>query len=181
MNKIEFFKNPAGSIVINDITTGKYYPYTTNCEEMFSFLYKTIQEDYPEALKACIESLPKNIRYVNFKATDRFLRCNFSKHDNLPDINEDGSLMLERVECPLRGICQHENIICNPKYNTHLSKRETEVAIELASGYKINQIADNLYISTCTVTNHRNKIYKKLNINNIAQLINWAYQNQLIK
>lgn len=172
----EFFMNPRGNqIIVNDIEKEEYIPFNPSLIELNKFLLNTIKNDYPEAFRRCSE-----FTFSDFKAVERFLRCNFSFHDNKPDIDGDGNLIIEFVPCPLRGICKEEGIICSPKFSSDLSSRELEVAKALASGMKIHEICDSLYISEATVKNHRNKIYKKLKINKIADLVNWAYKTKII-
>ncbi len=187
MRNIEFFKNANGKqIIVNDLNNGEYTPFTSECRDLVSFLRNSIKNDYPLAYKMCQEKTGYNKDMPNllngdFKIVNRFLRCNFSEHDNQPDIDDNGNLILEEVSCPLRGICDDEGIICHPKFSTVLSKREIEVAKEFASGHSIVEICDSLCIAEDTVKNHRSKIYKKLNINKIAELINWAYKNKIVE
>lgn len=54
-----------------------------------------------------------------------------------------------------------------------LSKRETEIAELLAVGNSKKVIAYELYISERTVENTARNIYKKLEINTVAQLTIW--------
>ncbi len=61
-----------------------------------------------------------------------------------------------------------------------LTKRETEILQVIAKGLSNQQIADELFISIRTVTNHRSNIYDKLNVHNTAQLIAFAHQHKLL-
>ena len=42
--------------------------------------------------------------------------------------------VLEKVNCPLRGICPRENIVCSPKQKTPFFPKELEVAKFFAQG-----------------------------------------------
>lgn len=55
-----------------------------------------------------------------------------------------------------------------------LSKREMQISELIADGLLNKEIADHLNISVRTVEAHRNSIYRKLNINNSIELINWV-------
>lgn len=57
--------------------------------------------------------------------------------------------------------------------NATLSKRENEIAELLAVGNSKKLIALELYISERTVENTARNIYKKLEINTVAQLTIW--------
>ncbi len=61
-----------------------------------------------------------------------------------------------------------------------LSKRETQVVSLIAEGLSSEKIGEQLKISTKTVSNHRNNIYSKLNVQNTAELISFAYKNKIL-
>ena len=58
-----------------------------------------------------------------------------------------------------------------------LTVREKEVLALLASGYRNQQIADELCISIHTVTTHTYNIYHKINVTNRLQATLWAVQH----
>ncbi|MBL7797343.1 MAG: response regulator transcription factor [Saprospiraceae bacterium] len=60
-----------------------------------------------------------------------------------------------------------------------LSKREKEVACLIVQGRTTQQIADTLSIAFNTVEVHRNNIYRKLEINRVAELVKYALENNL--
>jgi DNA-binding NarL/FixJ family response regulator len=61
-----------------------------------------------------------------------------------------------------------------------LSLREKEILHLLASGKSNREIADLLYISISTVETHRNNIFQKLQLHNLAELILYAVRKGLI-
>lgn len=61
-----------------------------------------------------------------------------------------------------------------------LSLREKEIFRVLASGQTNREIADLLYISITTVETHRNNIFKKLHLHNLAELILYAVRKGLV-
>jgi two-component system, NarL family, response regulator NreC len=61
-----------------------------------------------------------------------------------------------------------------------LSTREKEVLQLLASGKNNRDIADLLFISVATVETHRNNIFQKLHLHNLAELILYAVRKGLI-
>jgi two-component system response regulator NreC len=61
-----------------------------------------------------------------------------------------------------------------------LSVREKEILLILASGKTNREIADLLHISISTVETHRNNIFQKLNLHNLAELILYAVRKGLI-
>jgi DNA-binding NarL/FixJ family response regulator len=61
-----------------------------------------------------------------------------------------------------------------------LSVREKEILQILASGKSNREIADQLHISISTVETHRNNIFQKLHLHNLAELILYAVRKGLI-
>jgi two-component system response regulator NreC len=61
-----------------------------------------------------------------------------------------------------------------------LSVREKEILHVLASGKNNREIANLLHISISTVETHRNNIFQKLNLHNLAELILYALRKGLI-
>ena len=62
-----------------------------------------------------------------------------------------------------------------------LSRKETDHIKLIANGYNSKEIAYKMSISGKTVNNYRIKIMKKLNINNIPELVKYAIREQLIE
>ena len=61
-----------------------------------------------------------------------------------------------------------------------LSVREKEILHMLASGKSNREIADVLHISISTVETHRNNVFQKLHLHNLAELILYAVRKGLI-
>jgi DNA-binding NarL/FixJ family response regulator len=61
-----------------------------------------------------------------------------------------------------------------------LSLREKEILRVLASGKSNREVADLLHISVSTVETHRNNIFQKLHLHNLAELILYAVRKGLI-
>jgi len=64
--------------------------------------------------------------------------------------------------------------------NSPLSKRETEILEQIASGKSGTKIAKELFIDAETVKSHIKNIYAKLNVNSKADAIKAARENKLI-
>jgi DNA-binding NarL/FixJ family response regulator len=60
-----------------------------------------------------------------------------------------------------------------------LTKREVEIIQLVCKEMTTKEIANNLFLSELTINTHRRNIFKKLDIKNVAGLINFARQNQL--
>jgi two-component system, NarL family, response regulator NreC len=61
-----------------------------------------------------------------------------------------------------------------------LSTREKEILQLLASGKTNRDIAELLFISVATVETHRNNVFQKLHLHNLAELILYAVRKGLI-
>ena len=59
-------------------------------------------------------------------------------------------------------------------------EREIEILKLIADGFTNKVIGEKLFISHRTVDTHRTNLMRKLGVNNIAGLINFAIKNQLI-
>lgn len=60
-----------------------------------------------------------------------------------------------------------------------ITPREREILKYFAGGYKTREIAEKFNLSFHTVNNHRKNLLKKLEIKNLAALVNFAVENGL--
>ena len=68
-----------------------------------------------------------------------------------------------------------------PQLPIELSKREIEIITLIANGLTNKEIAEELFISPKTVDSHRTNIMRKLEVHNVAGVIRFAFQHQLVK
>jgi DNA-binding NarL/FixJ family response regulator len=61
-----------------------------------------------------------------------------------------------------------------------LTKREVEIIRLICQEYSTREIASRLFLSEFTVTTHRRNILRKLEVKNVAGLVNFAKQHQLL-
>ena len=61
-----------------------------------------------------------------------------------------------------------------------LTSREQEVLQLIAKGYTNSKVAKELHLSIHTIKSHRKNLHKKLKINNVNELIAFAYNNNLV-
>lgn len=176
LENIEFYTCPDGSVSIKKLDA-PMFPYTQECREITDEVIILIRDLYPEAYKALSALYSKserNHRYFEYLMVKRFIRCNFGEYDSLSfDINDVGQFNFEEVKCPLRGECLNEGIICKPKLQSVLSKREKEVAELLARGLPTCQIAEDLNISVFTVRRHIQKIKARMHLRHTHQIISF--------
>lgn len=123
------------------------------CRDLKERLKDRIKTDYGEAWKACMADNRGDIETREEKALERFCRCNFGYLDGTADISED-HLELEEVQCPLRGYCKQENVICKPKLMLSGRQRDimegimcggTNEDIAVKKGFTLGRVKDLLY------------------------------------
>lgn len=68
----------------------------------------------------------------------------------------------------------------NSGHFSQLTFREKDILKLLVEGKTSAQISDGLHISTYTVDTHRKNIMKKTGSHNIAELIHWTINNELL-
>lgn len=68
----------------------------------------------------------------------------------------------------------------NKPLHDKLSDREFQVMCLIASGSTLDEIADKLYLSKNTVSNHRNSIMKKLDLRNNSEITIYAIKHELV-
>ena len=61
-----------------------------------------------------------------------------------------------------------------------LTKREVEIIKMVCKEKSTRQIAAELFLSELTINTHRRNILRKLEVKNVAGLMNFAKQNQLL-
>lgn len=67
------------------------------------------------------------------------------------------------------------------KSKINLSARELEILELICQGFTNQEIGEKLFISPRTVDNHRAKILEKTNTKNTAELVRFAFKNNIIK
>lgn len=164
---------------------GRNEKVTEHNNELVKSVLDKIRELYPDAYSDLMKWYRKssqNVPYFQFLMVNRFCKCNFGNLDNTSkDIDRKGCFNFERVPCPMRGECSHENIICNPKFNSRISDAEMRVMKMIYDGCNNEEIADKLYLSPHTVKNHIKSVYIKLGIHEKSEFIQYAHKNNLFK
>lgn len=182
MTGIEFYFTPKGEVMVTDEHGTRQLKQSDR-----SFISEIITRMgifWPGALKdASIEYAEKrfNIPLFEFMIVRRFLKCNFGKFDSTMDIDQMGNFHFEEVECPLRGECKHEGIICKPKFNSALSERELDVMKAFYEGLDETYIADKQCISIETVRTHKRNAFRRISVHSLAEFFQYARNNNLFQ
>ena len=134
-------------------------------------LVEQIKSNYLEAWVECLaasKQWPEEIRAL--KALERFCRCNFGMLDGTADITDKGC-ELEEVQCPLRGYCRHEFIICKPKLA--ITDLQMNVVEEMISGNTKEGIATKMKTSIANVKRWTYRLRKRFGIANNTGLVSF--------
>lgn len=182
MKNIEFYLTPKGGVMISDANGTRQF--NESDREFVGQMMEKLSEFYPEALKELSKVFDKkrlNIPHFEYRVVLRFIKCNWGKFDSMMDIDQFGNLNFEEVECPLRGECCHEGVICKPKFNSSLSSREIEVMRCYYDGLEVPEIADKLFLSIETVKTHKRNVFKRTSSHTLAEFICYAKSNNLFQ
>lgn len=172
LNNIEFFTDPHGKVMISD--QNGIHSYEIEDREFTSALFLRIEDEYPAAFKALTELYRKssvNVPYFRYLVCSRFIRCNFSAYDRRVDIDHQGQFQLEEVSCPLRSECLYAGVICDAKFNTHLSQRQEEVMRLYCEGLSEEEIGRELFISPETVKTTKRNAFRKAGVHSLAEFM----------
>lgn len=104
-------------------------------------------------------------------------------HQAIEEVLEGGAPMTAAVAHKALRIIRYQgeqNPQETPGNNYQLTKRETEILEQLASGLSYQQIAENLFISPGTVRKHIENVYQKLQVHNKVEAVQLALKNRLI-
>ena len=119
---------------------------------------QAIKRTYPETWNELADEFGE-LPAKAYKRAYSFCACNFSSKDGHIDIDEEFNFIIETVFCPVRHLCKRST--CSPKLSSNLTKRELDVVRLFVKSFSEEEIAERLFIETCTVHNHINNIYEK--------------------
>lgn len=113
--------------------------------------------------------LPKNANPDDVVATIREVYQNgFSYNQAVLEVIRENMLQKSKPKIPL-------------SFGVELTSREKEILQLICEEYTTGEIAEKLFISPRTVDGHRNNLLEKLGCKNVAGLVVYAIQHQLVK
>lgn len=141
---------------------------------------KVLRAEFPE-LKILVLTMHLDARIFNKMkeaGANGYLHKNSDKEELLFAINQ----ILKGKEYASSEIKPIEKSFKIPEVASEvaLTKREIEIISLVALGLTNIEIGKKLFISDRTVDTHRTNLMRKLNINNVAGLIRFAYTHKLI-
>ncbi|KGL61955.1 response regulator [Polaribacter sp. Hel1_85] len=104
-------------------------------------------------------------------------------HKSIIEVTEGGAPMTPSIALKTLNLLRNPNLQGSKSKETEevkLSKRETEILIQLSKGLNYNAISKNLIISPSTVRKHIENIYKKLQVHSKIEAVMKAQKRNLI-
>ena len=161
---------------------GNTHKLTETDYETVRNILEYISTFYPKAYKALTDeykAIAFNMPFYRYRMVCRFIRCNFAALDNTPDIDSNMHSTFEYIQCPLRGECKHENVICRPTFDHQLSPAEMRVMRLVYEGLNESDIADKLRLSPYTVHTHVRNAYSRLGLHGKPEFVKYAAANDI--
>src|SRR5690606_7045028 len=106
------------------------------------------------------------------KQIEQFVKCRFGGLDYEADMTSDYIQEGEYIECPIRGMCKSEGILCKAvTFNGKpLDNTEIKLAKLLTTNYTNDLIADTLEMAMGTLHLAKKNLYKKLDVQTKQEL-----------
>ena len=171
----EFFAEKGEMKIIQN---GKVLPF---CEISFNTI-KLLQETIQNDKAAYIELLNWHPN-SKMKRLEQFAKCRFGGLDFKPDI-KDGKLQDgEYWDCPQRGSCKSEGILCKlPTYNgQRLEPIEVKLLQLTATNMTNDVIADEMDVALGTFHKLKKILYEKLGIQTKQEGVMVSFRLNLIR
>jgi DNA-binding CsgD family transcriptional regulator len=152
----------------------------------FELLHADIQDCFLQhmlANKPAIVSLQKDFCLTDAKAMlIQYIKCNFGNFDNVPDMDEDGTIHSECWNCGRRGTCPGEGKVCGRIQgpNGLLTKRETEIFFLLVDGKSHKMIGDFFGTHIQTIETQLKYMREKLGCHSSIEVMDFAMKRRII-
>ncbi len=173
-NSVEFFVHDHQTMVMQNGTIKDFSEITF---PVIQILRETIKAD-PEIESALMLMHPES----EVQRLEKFVRCRFGGLDFESDIANGVLQDGEFWECPLRGGCAAEGILCRlPIVNgQRLNKLEVDLIRLLATKLTNETIAETLDLPKGTFNQKMKLLYEKLNVQNRPEATSYGHALNLI-
>lgn len=146
-------------------------------------LIKKIQKSHPDisTLVLSMHSEPMTISKLIKQNVNGYLLKNAEKNELLKAIRmlaKGENYFSEEIK--QKYLESSFNRKSSNEYVPELSRREKDVLKLILEEYTTKEIAEELHISQNTVESHRKNIFSKLNVKNIAGVVKYALENDLL-
>lgn len=133
------------------------------------------------ALKTSAHTKINSLKYFTYININQ---CNPFGYDEIKAEHQTHKKLIYRNNRLLHKLIRIQNEIKFVKRNIknyqNLTLREKEIIQWLSNGYNNREIGKNLFISRCTVEQHRKHINQKLGITSLPHLLQYSYSFNLI-
>ena len=173
---IEFFVDP-DSKRVKTISSGKISDFTEVPFATIQILQDEIDRDI--AVKLALLDMHPN---KSFKRLEQFVRCRFGGLDYQADITNEAVQEGEYWDCPKRGQCTVEGILCKAVAinGARLSPKEVALAKRLSTDETNNTIAYALDLPMGSFHALKKKLYQKLGVRTKQELTILSHRHNLI-
>ncbi|SEM63541.1 two component transcriptional regulator, LuxR family [bacterium A37T11] len=165
---MEMLSNKHYKLLILDINM----PGGNNIQMLEQVLLK--QPDLKVLVYSSYDETLYAVRYMQAGAVG-YLHKNSNKaqiKDAIETVLHGGKYMSEAVkDLIFNNLINGKSKLHNENPLTRLSNREVEVAQFLIKGLGVQDVSNSLKLSTSTVSTYKNRIFEKLQVNNIPDLI----------
>ena len=107
---------------------------------------------------------------------EELIEAIYTIHSGAPYISKNAQLDRDGY----KQITNDNTLLDDFLKKNNLSYRELEIIQLIVKGMTSETIAENLFISKHTVQSHRKNILRKLNLHNKAEIVKFAYENNLV-
>ena len=148
------------------ITNGKVQQFNeVEAHEELELLIET----EPRLKQTLINMVGKNLQ----DQQEQLAKCRFGGLNFSPDFSNDSKSKSDHIDCPKRGNCIGENIVCQPIFINGVEVTELEINLlkELATEKKNEAIASDLNLPLGTFNVSKTQLYRKLDIYNKPQSV----------
>ena len=104
-------------------------------------------------------------------------------YKSIIEVTEGGAPMTPSIALKTLNLLRNPDISFDENEEAEdikLTKRETEILMQLSKGLNYNDISENLFISPSTVRKHIENIYKKLQVHSKMEAVMMAQKRNLI-
>jgi DNA-binding CsgD family transcriptional regulator len=133
--------------------------------------------------KPAVESLKKDFGLTDAQQMlNQYIKCNFGNFDDIPDMDDDGTIYPECWDCGRRGECAGEGKVCGriKGPNGILTRRETEIFFLLIDGKSHKMIADYFHSSEPTVQTQLKDMREKLGCHSSIEVMGFALKRRML-
>ena len=174
--------NATEFMLINDevkfLNNGRILPFCELSSETLAVLEQAINDDVQVKLELH-DWFPNS----KMKRIEKFAKCRFGGLDFLADILNGKLQEGEYWECPNRGNCASEGILCKmPKVNNQrLTKPEVEMIQMLCTDATNEYIVYELQLTMGSFHKFKQNLYQKLQVQTKQEIVRIAFELNLIR